>query len=332
MTDFNKMGETYELYAEAPQWDGYGVLKPGAVALLNGLRAEIQERQKLGSNDAKFKRILRLIARLDGTLHHSRQALIHLHDIVIAPRSGPYARPAVTPPVMMCLRPRELAIELESILFHAAAALDSAAKVIEATIVGYRFVDSKGKSKTTYFSNVQHGVKQALKSDARAQLIISLLDECSPHLSDVLLSVGRKTMRNFIAHEGSAQELIDTEFTIHWLQNGAILRFDQELYGRPMMSGLRSVVWTATYFVAKASAILLTWDKEKPSGANSEDYWKVGRETFEPTWASPFINWRDYLSTSPEDQVFTVTSANESDVTLKEVRLNKSVLEKATFF
>jgi hypothetical protein len=146
----------------------------------------------------------------------------------------------------------------------------------------------------------------------------------------MILSIGRKTVRNFVAHQGSIQELTGSNFGIYWLADGKVLRFDQDIYELPLVETVRTIVWTTAYLVSKTSALFLGWDRKGPlPGRPLAHHWTATRDVFEPTWESHFLPWRDYLSTKADDPEFTVSRATESGVTLEQVRLRPDVFALA---
>jgi hypothetical protein len=143
MTNYNEAGQQYELLAAAAPWAGYGMLRPGGVAHVNGIRGEIQARLKSDPKDAGAATVSRLLDRLDGVLYHCHNALEYVREIGLLPKGSSFVPAGAAPPMMLMRNHRELGIECESILFHAAAALDSMSNMIARSIDGFQLLGTK---------------------------------------------------------------------------------------------------------------------------------------------------------------------------------------------
>jgi hypothetical protein len=330
VTNYNQVGQEYVSHFAAFSEVAYGTLQLQGSGLLDHLR-----KVTVGRGDAPLPTdLLKLLTRLETVFYYSSRIAIYVGEIAKLPSSAkklltPEAASDFSPPLQLTRNHKELGMEFESLILHSVAALDTLANVCAAHCKDCKSFNGKGNEIQIYFSNLKSALQNSLAVDARASHLIQLIDECEPALENIVLSIGRKTLRNQIAHEAPIQDLTNSNFVIYWLDDGRVLRFDHDVYEMPLVASSRNLAWTMAYLVVKATTIFLSLSEKGHVDKALEDAMAVGRSIFEPSWPNPFIHWRQFLSNNSADPEFTVTRTNADGVTITNVRLKPTVLEHA---
>lgn len=337
MTNYNELGQEYISYASAPQLVAYGTLSFQCAAVLSALRQEVVDYKNSESIPVLVSDLLRLLSRLDTVFYYSSRVADYLKEIELLPRGTGVLGADVPdkdfcPPLQITRNHKELGMEFESLILHAVAALDNLANLFAAHCGGCEILNVKGKRVQVYFKDARRLLENSMRFDKRAKYLLEVLNECESTLNDIVLSIGRKTLRNHLAHETPIADLTESHFMIYWLADGRVLRFDHEVYGMPLVASARTLIQTVTYLVMKSVAILLvtpdlTLAKEKIDVAL-----KLKRDLCEPSWSNPVVSWRSYISTNKSHPEFTVVKTNADGFVMKNVYLNPDVFEFAMPF
>jgi hypothetical protein len=334
VTNFNEAGKGYVSYALRLGNPGYGVLGENAANYLEAVRQGVAEEIRRAPGNPLYQSLFKLLNRLNTVLYYSGKVAAYLSEIYALPQNAPRLpngspAPDMTPPMHMLRNHVELGMEFETLVLHSVAALDTLSNVCAEHCVNCRLTNSAGKPIQPYFSNLKEALQQSQHSDIRSEHLFSMMCEVGPLLSDIVLSVGRKTLRNHLAHESNIPDLTESNFVIHWLENGRVLRLDHEVYGIPLIASARNLTWSVSYLLLRSVGILLA---RTAQGALLSDYhwaWDVGRPFFEPAWENRLISWRSYLSDKPDAIALTVARTNESGFRLENVNLSPAILELA---
>jgi len=337
MTNFNKLGQDYVSYASASGLLAYGTLNPQGATILSALRKQTIQSQRDQWQPLLTRDLLRLLSRLDTAFYYSARVADYLEEIrnlpgVIGELGANIPKEALCPPAQVTRNHRELGMEFESLILHSVAALDTLANLCAIHCTGCNIYDKKGRLIQIYFSNLQAALGSSVNSDARAQHLLALLSECAPTLSDIVLSIGRKTLRNHLAHETPIADLTESHFVIHWLDDGTVLRFDHEVYGMPLVASARRLIQTVSYLVTKSIAIFLAASDSPILQDNLSSALTLTRDLFEPYWTNPVISWRDYVSIDKNDPEFTVAKTESDGFTIQHVHLKPEIFEHAEPF
>ena len=319
MTNFNKLGKEYLYVAFAPPETGYGVLREKALNFLKLLEQEINFRATGKSLDLTLVGLSKVLSRLRAVLYCSSRVRFFANEIEhIVPESG-----------MVVRNHKELGFEFESLIFHAVATLDSLAALLSKICVDCKLFDKNGNTVQIYFSNLKKALQNSQASDVRAQYLFQLITECESGLSDTVLSVGRKTLRNQLAHQNPIPDLSGSNFIIYRLDDNRLLRFDQDVYGLPLLATARNITWIVTYVVLKSVAIILTKTAQGALVGHLNKEWQVGKVFFEPQWEIGFVGWKDFISKDGKGSTFSVSKCEASGFRIVNHVLNKSVLDHA---
>jgi len=334
--DYNKKDEQYVSYVFGKE-SGYGVLRPAAQKFLIDFRRLVAERLKANAADPLAKDLSKLLSRAETVLFYSSKIAERLGGVERLPEVTPEVAARVpasdlTPPAMMISPQRELGMEFESLVLHALAGLDTLANVISDHCVDSKRYNNKGKEIQAYFSELKIALQQSQQSDIRSEYLFGMMCECENLLQDIVLPAnGRKTLRNHIAHEATTADLIDSNFVVHWLPDGRVLRLDCEVYGMPLVETARSLTWTTAYMLLRSVGIFLG---RTANGAVllGEWAWKCGRPGFEPAWHHTLVSWKEYLSDDPNHPFLSVAWTNEAAFGIDNMHLKPEILDRATPF
>lgn len=337
MTNYNELGQEYVTYASATGVIAYGSLTPLATEVVAAIRRQVLQKKREKWMPELIADLLKLSSRLDTVFYYSSRVANFLREIEALPAGAGAMAAGVPdaeycPPLQLTRNHRELGMEFESLILHSVAALDTLANLFANHCHGCMVLNSKGKPVQIYFKDVLAGLTNSLPSDGRAQYLLALLNECEPTLHNIVLSIGKKTLRNQLAHEMPIADLTESNFVIHWLADGTVLRFDQEVYGMPLVASAKSLVQTVSYLVVKSTAVLLAASNASPDQAELNAVLSLSRELFDPSWANPLISWRDYISTDPSDPEFTVSKSEADGFVIQNVRLRPEVFKHAMPF
>ncbi|HEY9385675.1 MAG TPA: hypothetical protein VIP70_01440 [Nitrososphaeraceae archaeon] len=120
---------------------------------------------------------------------------------------------------------RETCSDFEALLLQSKAALDRLAW----------FVSHQFKQNSNSFSSLRNILNNFKKKDSRAEAILSLLDKAA-WLNSIFVSdkMGKKSLRNIIAHYESIREGVDNCFGIYHRSGDQVLFYDMESKGIPM--------------------------------------------------------------------------------------------------
>jgi hypothetical protein len=337
MTNYNELGKEYISYLSASGLVAYGTLKPQGAAVLSALRLEAVQRQRDKWRPTLTRDLLRLLSRLDTAFYYSDRVAHYLQEIEALP-GGTGALGAnmpdedFCPPLQLMRNHKELGMEFESLILHSVAALDTLANLFANHCDGCKIFNAKGKPIQIYFKDAQTALANSVASDGRAQHLLDVLNECEPTLHDTVLSIGRKTLRNNLAHEAPIADLTESNFVIDWLPDGTVLRFDHEVYGMPLVASARSLIQTVSYLVMKSVAILLVASDSTVVQADQDAALGLKRDLCEPSWRNPVISWRDYVSTNKSDPEFTVVKTEADGFIIQHLHLSPEVFKHAVPF
>lgn len=337
MTNYNELGQEYVSFASASGVVAYGALTPKGATILSALHQETLQRQRGQWQPSLSRDLLRLFSRLDTVFYYSTRVAYYLQEIRNLPGgTGELGvnipKEALCPPAQITRNHKELGMEFESLIFHSMAALDTLANLCASHCTGCNLSDTKGRLIQIYFSNVQAALGNSLSSDFRANHLLALLRECTPTLNDIVLSIGRKTLRNHLAHETPIADLTESHFVIHWLEDGSVLRFDHEVYGMPLVASARKLIQTVSYLVTKSIAIFLAASDSSILQDNLNSALALTRDLFEPYWTNPVISWRDYVSIDENDPKFTVAKTESDGFSIQNIHLQLEVFKHAEPF
>lgn len=337
MTNYNELGKEYISYVSAPGLVAYGTLQPQGAGVLSELRKKTVQRQHDKWLPTLTRDLLRLLSRLDTAFYYSSRVAHYLQEIEALP-GGTGALGAnvpdedFCPPLQIIRNHKELGMEFESLILHSVAVLDTLANLFSNHCNGCKILNTNGKPIQIYFKDAQTALTNSIPSDGRAQYLLDVLNECEPTLHDIVLSIGKKTLRNHLAHETPIADLTESNFVIYWLENGTVLRFDHEVYGMPLVASARSLIQTVSYFVMKSIAILLTAPNSTIVQEDLDAVLGLARDLCEPSWNNPVISWRDYVSTNKDDPEFTVAKTETDGFTIQQLHLSPEVFKHAVSF
>lgn len=337
MTNYNKLGQEYVSYASASGLVAYGTLTPQGATILSALRQEVTQRQRGQWQLPLTHDLLRLLSRLDTVFYYSAHVANYLQEIRNLPNGtgelwANIPKEDHCPPLQITRNHKELGMEFESLILHSVAALDTLAHLCASHCTGCKIYNKKSKLIQLYFSNLLIALGNSVGSDARANHLLPLLCECEPTLNDIVLSIGRKTLRNHLAHETTIADLTESNFVIYWLENGTVLRFDHEVYGMPLVASARKLIQTASYLVTKSIAIFLAASDSPILQDNLNSALALTRDLFEPNWPNPVISWRDYVSIDENDPEFTVSKTESDGFSIQHVHLKPEIFKHAEPF
>ncbi len=341
MTNYNKLGQEYISYASAPQSVAYGTLSFQCAAELSTLRQKIVGYKNSESIPILGRDLLRLLSRLDTVFYYSSRVADYLREIELLPGGIDMLGANILdkdfcPPLQITRNHRELGMEFESLILHAVATLDTLANLFAAHCCGREIpsTKAKGQRRDIHFKDTRQLLENSVRfdSDGRAKYLLDVLNECELTLNDIVLSIGRKTLRNHLAHETPIADLTESHFMIYWLADGRVLRFDHEVYGMPLVASARTLIQTVTYLVMKSVAILLVTSDLTLAEEKIDVALKLKRDLCEPSWSNPVISWRSYISTNKSHPEFTVVKTNADGFVMKNVYLNPDVFEFAMPF
>ncbi len=337
MANYNELGKGYISYASAPGLVAYGTLNPQGAAVLSALRDETVQRQRDKSNPALTRDLLKILSRLDTAFYYSSRVAYYLLEIEALPGGTGTLRANMPdddfcPPLQMIRNHKELGMEFESLILHSVAALDTLAKLFANHCAGCEILNAKGKPIEIYFKDAQVALLNSVAYDGRAQNLLDVLNECEPTLHDIVLSIGRKTLRNNLAHESPMADLTESNFVIDWLRDGTVLRFDHEVYGIPLVASARSLIQTVSYLVIKSVDILLAAADSTAGQSSGDAGVEIKRDLCEPLWRNPVISWRDYVSTNKSDPEFTVARTEADGLTFQHLHLRPEAFMHAVPF
>ena len=337
MTNYNELGKEYISYASASGLVAYGTLKPQGADVLSALRQMTVQHQRGQLKPTLTRDLLRLLSRLDTVFYYSARVAHYLQEIEALP-GGTGALGAnmpdedFCPPLQIMRNHKELGMEFESLILHSVAALDTLANLFAGHCDGCEILNAKGKPIQIYFKEAQAALANSVASDGRAQQLLDVLNECEPTLHDIALSIGKKTLRNHLAHEAPIADLTESNFVIDWLPDGTVLRFDHEVYGMPLVASARSLIQTVSYLVMKSVAILLVVSDSTVVQEDQEAALGLKRDLCEPSWRNPVVSWRDYVSTNKSDPEFTVVKTEADGFTIQHLNLSPEVFKHAVPF
>ena len=337
MTNYNQLGQKYVSYASASALIAYGTLQREAGAILSALHQEVIKRQRENREPLFARDLLKLLSRLDTVFYYSGKVAHFLQEIEALPKVANGLPPNMRvedfcPPLQMIRNHKELGMEFESLIFHSVATLDTLANLFADHCRDCIVNDRNGRPVQVYFSNINAALRNSLNSDRRARYLLDVLDECAPTLGDIVLSIGRKTLRNQLAHETPIADLTESNFVIYWLEDGSVLRFDHEVYGMPLVASARKLIQTVSYLIIKSVAILLAGSDSSIIQANLDGALAISRDTFEPSWTNPVISWRAYVSDNEADPEFTVARTEPDGFSMQNVRLKPEIYKHAKAF
>lgn len=337
MTNYNELGQEYISYTSASGLVAYGTLMPQGAAVLSALRQDAVHRQRDKWIPALSRDLLRLLSRLDTAFYYSSRVAHYLQEIEALPGGAGSLGANVPdkdfcPPLQLTRNHKELGMEFESLILHSVAALDTVANLFADHCNGCEILNAKGKPIQIYFKDAQTALANSVPSDKRAQYLLDVLNECEPTLHDIVLSIGRKTLRNHLAHETPIADLTESNFVIDWLPDGTVLRFDHEVYGMPLVASSRSLIQTVGYLVMKSVAILLATSDSTVVQEELDAALGLVRDLCEPSWSNPVISWRGYVSTNKDDPEFTVAKTEADGFTIQHLQLSPEVFKHAVPF
>lgn len=337
MTNYNEQGQEYVSYAYASGVIAYGTLMPQGESLVAALHQEIIQKTRDKCIPALIADLQKLLSRLDTVFYYSSRVSHYLGEIEALPAGAGKLGANISnrdycPPLQIMRNHKELGMEFESLILHSVAALDTLSNLFADHCHGCEILNSKGKPIQIYFKDAQEALTNSLASDGRAQHLLNVLKECEPTLHNIVLSIGKKTLRNQLAHEAPIADLTESNFVIHWLPNGTVLRFDHEVYGMPLVASAKNLIQTVSYLVVKSVAILLATSSTPMLQEKIDAAQGVTSELCEPSWINPVISWRDYVSTDTNDPEFTVSKSEADGFTIQNVRLRPEVFKNAVPF
>lgn len=337
MTNYNELGKEYISYASASGLIAYGTLKPQGAAILSALRQETVQRQRDKWRPILTSDLLKLLSRLDTVFYYSARVAHYLQEIEALPGGTGALGDSMPeedfcPPLQLIRNHKELGMEFESLILHSVAALDTLANLFSKHCNGCEILNTKGKPIQIYFKDARAALANSVASDARAQHLLDVLNECEPTLHNIVLSIGRKTLRNYLAHEAPIADLTESNFVIDWLPDGNVLRFDHEVYGMPLVASARTLIQSVSYLVMKSVAIFLVASDSTVVRADQDATLGLKRDLCEPSWRNPVISWRDYVSTNKSDPEFTVAKTEADGFTIQHLHLSPEVFKHAIPF
>lgn len=323
MTNFNEQGKQYQFVAIAPPPRGYGMLRSDVLALVASVEGEVSSRLKANDNDTVANGAGRLIDRLNAVLYHASGVKKHQLEIEkIAPNKGESAM----------RNHKELGFDFEALVFQAVASLDSLAVFLESHLSACEVKNAKGKKQQIYFSNLDQALSNSVPLDARASYILKTIVACKTDLENIILSVGRKTLRNQIAHEKPIPELSESHFVIYGLGDGLVLRFDQDVYEMPLIGSGIKLVKILSFILIMAALIMLTIDQSGKKSASLQNRLGLQKDFFIPNWENGFANWRDFIPVcleAYEPDTFTVFKAERNVFRMDNIQLSKRIYDKS---
>ncbi len=182
--DYNEKGKEYERFAYAdPKPKGYGVLNEKAEYFYSALYREIATRLQTSPSSVFLSDLDSCLNRLGGMLFQSSRIAKHLEDLKGLPLNLKTLHPEMPiqpiPPLALCHPHKELAIDFESLLFHAVATLDHLAVVIADHCIDCKAPPKKdGKPGDMYFSKLKSALARSQSSDVRSEHLFRLICEC----------------------------------------------------------------------------------------------------------------------------------------------------------
>lgn len=327
MTNYNVLGQEYVSSGSAKPWSSYGVLDQKTEQHCIAIRRLIDRSLDSGGEALKISPTA-LFMRLDAVFLHYSSALQHLQASMAESRA---VAAVEKPPIMMVIAAKELSFELEAVLFRAAACLDSLANYLSQTLSGFQMPARKdGRRQEVYFSNLKNGLKNSVGSDARTAAILPLLEMCEPAFHDLLLSIGRKTVRNFVAHQSGIQELTGSNFIAHGLEDGRYLRLDQDLEGIPLVGSIYDLVGNITFLIYQVARVLSTLQSDGTTDLIKAIELSKTPHFYSPQWRPTLVSWRDFESADNEQLDLTVALVKDRGFELRNVKLDPEILNHAT--
>ena len=226
-------------------------------------------------------------------------------------------------PTMIQIAAPILELDIESFLLQGVAMLDRLATFVYER---YPYVKANGKA-YRYYSQLHDFLNDHKSKHQELEKLLLLVTECNQYLAGILISDGtQKTLRNYIAHQSSLAELSQEAFIFHVLEDGKVLRFDNEVLDSPLLASIRKVSTVLPYLMVQAIGILLSGIITIQEYTKIKWIEKTDRMLFEPTWSNPTIYFKDYIDPHQTGPRFTVAQIRIDGFRIHSYHLREEIL------
>lgn len=304
MTNYNEAGVNYVSYGQSVAHSIGGYMPEQAVLAKFTLVAALHRDAAHQGNHDWIRNYLGVLHHLDSVLlavetivdhlDYLRNNLLSPEPCLLFPkttikREG-HKESFHNPPALIGISTKYLEIEIETLLLKSAGAMERIAQLVDSKCgLGGVWVFKKLAAKL-----------QTRQNDPVCKTLLELITEVTPALAKtVIADVGaNECLRNAIAHRASSPELMEKGITINWLEDGALLPFDAEIEGTPLIATVHNLSKVIPYFVLKCVQTLLRFS---PHQSNARD-WAISQNfdqsNFEPTWKNPFLHFSALIDPS----------------------------------
>lgn len=298
------------------------------------LQSVISRRLSSNPRDELSRDLIRLISRVHTIQFYAEkiQALARAFErLPLIDKGAPYfPTHLISPPGNLVLLGREIGIQFETLVLHCLAGLDHLSVLVTRHCHGTELRDPSGRLIKPYFSNLQDRLMASQRVDIRSEWMFRMLDECAPELLGIILPDSRnKTIRNLIAHESNLLDLTKSSFSLFFLEDGRVLRFDCEVGNFPLVQTARNLVWNSVYLILRSVGIFAA-RTATGSVLLGEWAWLATRPHFRPVWDHQFVYWRDYQSSDKTHPEFEITRLDDLGIHTETVHLLPEVYRLAT--
>lgn len=301
-TDFNQKGKKFAFVARKVDPPYYKLLSTESCALAKEIETEIASLEPNQPNSGIARAVLGCFERFRGCIFYiSRLAEYEKEIRDKAPSSAKEG---------IGMRKVEALLDFESLLFHSRSALDRLAFFV---------AKQKHGQNCDKYNKLVNVLGCFSEKDTRASQLIEIITFAHSIFEGILVDgpSNKKSLRSDVIHKSTATERTSAYFTLYCVLPRKRIAFDAIVGNYPLLKTSQELGNGLTYVILNALSLYLGKGQILP---------------FDKCclrWESLMVDYREYLSESPDSKRFTIWNITPSGCILSPVSLDPKVLNKA---